>query len=880
MNMIDRNRLTRTTKSLARFLFAMILLCISGVSLEALAQGPAGTGKPPKPATAITQTHNCGSTVLEAVSDAPLGHNWYWQTSGSGTDKSHPADNQSTYSAGSSGYYYIRAYNGPDDLWSDESLSVEIAAADFLIEPSVPATVSVSNNCGNAVLTRSSPPSGVTWYWQSTDSGTSTSNSSVSVTRTSGSTYYLRAQHNTSACWSDARTASYAIQTVPGVPNATVTKQYQPSATTMTRTDAADPLHEWFWQLTDTGTETGATYKGQTYTMSSGSTIYLRAKHKLSGCWSGAQTVTYQVYQNPSPPNDWTILDSCGEVRIERGTPPANETWYWQTTPGGQSLANDGLIITLDGSDEILNNGKHYLRSRHGTFGFWSSAVEIAYSIEEVPDQPAISNHTICNGNTETIVLNPLAGNSFKWYTVETDGTPFHTGNSYTTPVLINSTAYYISEYNTTTGCESTRATMQVVVVAASEGGTITGSSTGFGQVVGTLLVSGVAGDIMWQKKIDASWIDTGNFSTILHYNETEDTEYRVRAINGYCEPDYSSTVTNTVYPNPVIASHGGWVLDYQGQVVLTVSPVAYDSYQWIKNGSDLAGQTSTSHQTGVPDSYQIRVTKAGLSKTSEAVVLTAPVVALDYNEVTSYQAVDEGLTQFDDLNVGNQSKFRSASQYLDGLGRTVQQVSVKTTTGFFDLVQPIEYDHLGRAIKKHLPYALDTDHLSGSPLSDGSFKSTMLTDQDTYYDGVYGAGDYAFSETTYDNSPLNRPLKTYAPGAAWAKGSQVGDRPVSFSYGSNVAGEVLLFELSGGAVIQSGHYLPEKLSKTTTTDENGKQVQEFKNLQGQVILKKVQLSDTTPANDDHWLQTYYVYDDLGNLRFVLPPAALKLINN
>ena len=55
----------------------------------------------------------------------------------------------------------------------------------------------------------------MTWYWQSSASGTSTANSSTSVTLTSGTTYYLRARDNVSLCWGTARTVNYAIQAVP-----------------------------------------------------------------------------------------------------------------------------------------------------------------------------------------------------------------------------------------------------------------------------------------------------------------------------------------------------------------------------------------------------------------------------------------------------------------------------------------------------------------------------------------------------------------------------------------------------------------------------------------------------------------------------------------
>ncbi|MEP4095756.1 RHS repeat-associated core domain-containing protein, partial [Reichenbachiella sp.] len=83
-------------------------------------------------------------------------------------------------------------------------------------------------------------------------------------------------------------------------------------------------------------------------------------------------------------------------------------------------------------------------------------------------------------------------------------------------------------------------------------------------------------------------------------------------------------------------------------------------------------------------------------------------------------------------------------------------------------------------------------------------------------------------------------------------------------------------WEINSNALTRNGSYAAGVLSKTITTDENDKQVQEFKNLQGQVILKKVQISELAPVNDNDWYQTYYVYDEFNNLRYVLPPMAVQ----
>ncbi|HMJ47151.1 MAG TPA: DUF6443 domain-containing protein, partial [Ferruginibacter sp.] len=81
-----------------------------------------------------------------------------------------------------------------------------------------------------------------------------------------------------------------------------------------------------------------------------------------------------------------------------------------------------------------------------------------------------------------------------------------------------------------------------------------------------------------------------------------------------------------------------------------------------------------------------------------------------------------------------------------------------------------------------------------------------------------------------------------------------------------------------------SGSYLANTLFKNIMVDEHGKQVIEFKDKEGKVILKKVQLTASADNGSGSgytgWLSTYYIYDDLNNLRMVLPPKAVEAMAN
>ncbi len=231
----------------------------------------------------------------------------------------------------------------------------------------------------------------------------------------------------------------------------------------------------------------------------------------------------------------------------------------------------------------------------------------------------------------------------------------------------------------------------------------------------------------------------------------------------------------------------------------------------------------------------------------------------------------------------------QQTTAYTDGLGRPLQTVARQSsqasngTAG--DVVRVRVYDTLGRELRRYLPYA--------APSGTGQYRANPFVEQQTYMQGQYGpqGETFFYSETDVEASPLTRPLKTMPPGNNWV-GSPVimagtSGRGVQMQYTGNTAADsVPVWQVSAaagtsfGIYTVTGNYAPATLNKSITTDEHGKQVIVYKDLTGRVVLKKVQL---TAASDNGggsgytgWLCTMYVYDDLGNLRCVVPPKAVE----
>ncbi|MVT09141.1 DUF6443 domain-containing protein [Chitinophaga tropicalis] len=228
-------------------------------------------------------------------------------------------------------------------------------------------------------------------------------------------------------------------------------------------------------------------------------------------------------------------------------------------------------------------------------------------------------------------------------------------------------------------------------------------------------------------------------------------------------------------------------------------------------------------------------------------------------------------------------SEVKQSTQYIDGLGRPIQTVNKGISPNGSDLVTPVIYDVYGREQFKYLPFVPQADNVN-----DGGFKQNPFNAQSQFYKnanlnlGTVGESIY-YSQAEFEASPLNRVLKSFAPGNSWAK--EGANRPVQNQYLVNTAADsVRIWNISIDGDIPtsiSGRiYAAGRLFKNVTIDEAGNKIVEYKDNEDHIVLKKTQLAETPGEAHVGWLCTYYVYDDLDNLRFVIPPKAVQLISS
>ena len=212
---------------------------------------------------------------------------------------------------------------------------------------------------------------------------------------------------------------------------------------------------------------------------------------------------------------------------------------------------------------------------------------------------------------------------------------------------------------------------------------------------------------------------------------------------------------------------------------------------------------------------------------------------------------------------------------YIDGLGRPIQKIAYKQSATGNDIVMHTQYDELGRQSKEFLPYVKSTSL---------DFDTAAQTNQSSYYSSNsnpnFETTTAPFSEKEFELSPLSKILKQASPGDSWKLGS---GHEMKFDYDLNaIDDEVFRFQVDrtfstttlgySYTVDCIGYYNANTLYKNIIKNENwtsGKDntTEEYKNDLGKVVLKRAYSN-----NEKH--DTYYIYDAVGNLIYVVPPLA------
>ncbi|MCE2935794.1 MAG: DUF6443 domain-containing protein [Cyclobacteriaceae bacterium] len=248
-------------------------------------------------------------------------------------------------------------------------------------------------------------------------------------------------------------------------------------------------------------------------------------------------------------------------------------------------------------------------------------------------------------------------------------------------------------------------------------------------------------------------------------------------------------------------------------------------------------------------------------------------IPAQNRNYVVRNQILVPGKTTEAQLNTLTIQETSQQVQYLNGNGRVEQTVSTKGSPQQRDLVSFQIYDAFGREAVKYLPFT--------STESNGAFKLAQpSTEFFNFYNSAspkVAADGAPYVTTLFEPNPLDRPYRQGSAGTYWQPATGAASQ---FAYRSNTSTEVrkwsiqvistYAFQLNGNNTF----YAAGELAVTSATDEQGLTSLTFTDQEGRTVCTKTQIATGI------WSETHYVFDDKGDLRFVLPPEAIPPSNS
>ena len=297
-----------------------------------------------------------------------------------------------------------------------------------------------------------------------------------------------------------------------------------------------------------------------------------------------------------------------------------------------------------------------------------------------------------------------------------------------------------------------------------------------------------------------------------------------IKLITNSCDTDSVIWGYSGIYPTKHM-HNGNMKTEYTWKPLCGVASIRNRNGYTVKYGYDNAGRLST-----VSDDWGMKQT-----------------FGYNYSNSTGSESNTDNYVKTTNILSADGTCVNTFVQYADCLGKPLDDVSDGINEKGKFVHNFSSYDDKGRKSRTWLPVVADIESKS---LKESSI---AILAQNTYNDSK------AYSDIKYD--ALDRNIFTSTPGTQWK------EKGKSVEHIGNGKNDVRLFSapLDKITLVDGGFYKSCSLQGEKTTDEDGHSITVFTDKLGRKVLER--RNDGKNNND-----TYFVYNDLGQLRYVLSP--------
>ncbi|MBL0103540.1 MAG: hypothetical protein IPP51_07190 [Bacteroidetes bacterium] len=437
---------------------------------------------PDPPVAADVARCGSGNVTLNATSTEQV----YWYSAAVGGTLLFTGSSYTTPTILATTTYYAEA--------GDNCRSSRVPVQAIINTIPVAPTATNGSRCGTgSVVLGATSVGSVNWYDASTAGnflGTGASYTTPSISATT--TYYAETSSN--GCLSSRSAVQAIVNAIPAPPTASDVSRCGPGTVVLT---ATAPQQIFWYDAAVAGTLLSNTSSFTTPSLTVSTTYYVETG---TVCHSSRIPVQALITVAPGTP---TVTDGsrCGTGTVVLAASSASAV-NWYTAATGGSAVFTGYSYT---TPSISASTTYYADA--GT-GCNSARVPVQAVVNAVPAAPVANSASVCL--TGSVTLTATASETIYWYDAASGGNLLGSGTSYTTPILLASTTYYVECGNL---CRSQRVAVQAIVTAPPAPPSVTdGSRCG----TGTVTLSATASTTVnwYAAAIGGSAISSGNTFT------------------------------------------------------------------------------------------------------------------------------------------------------------------------------------------------------------------------------------------------------------------------------------------------------------------------------------------------------------------------------